>query len=157
MLEKVRSKSPLPLREGVRGRGTAPPPRKRSATVVRARELRKTATPAEQKLWQVLRRKTINGFRFRRQFPLGPYFGDFVCLPARLVIEIDGDTHTSDEARAYDERRTRWLTGQNFRVMRFWNIDVFQNLEGAVEQIEHAVREATPPPTPSRKGRGSTG
>jgi very-short-patch-repair endonuclease len=120
---------------------------------VRARELRKATTPAEQKLWQVLRRKTINGLRFRRQYPLGPYFADFVCLPARLVVEIDGDTHTSEEDRANDERRTRWLTGQDFRVVRFWNIDVFQNLDGVVEQIERAVREAaSPPPTPSRKG-----
>jgi very-short-patch-repair endonuclease len=123
---------------------------------MRSRELRKKATDAEKKLWQALRRKTINGLRFRRQFPLGPFFPDFLCLPARLVVEVDGDTHASDEQRAYDKERTRWMVSQNFRVLRFWNIEVYENVDGVVEQIERAVREATtPPPAPSRKGRGS--
>ena len=82
---RVREKgSPLSLREGARGRGKA---------TLRSRALRKQSTEAEKLLWQKLRRKQFHGLRFHRQFPLGPYFGDFVCLPARLVIEIDGGQH----------------------------------------------------------------
>src|SRR3979409_1670502 len=87
--------SPLPLREGVRGRGKA---------TLRSRALRKQSTVAEKLLWQKLRRKQFHGLRSRRQFPLGPYFGDFVCLPARLVIEIDGGQPAEGAQAAHDTR-----------------------------------------------------
>jgi very-short-patch-repair endonuclease len=138
------TESPLPSREGVRGRGPT----------LRARSLRQQSTEAEKKLWHHLRRKQFHGLRFRRQYPLGPhFFGDFVCLPARLVIEVDGRQHAEGMQLDHDERRTQWLRTQNFRILRFWNVDVFGNIEGVLDMIDAAVREP-PPPAPSREGRG---
>jgi len=115
-------------------------------------------TNAEQKLWQALRRKHINGFRFRRQYQLGPYFADFICLPARLVIEVDGDSHADEEQIQHDLRRTAWMNSQRFRVLRFLNLDVLKNLNSVVDVIEAAVCEPLPRAAarlaPSRKGRG---
>ena len=139
------TESPLPLREGVRGRGKS---------TLRARALRKQSTEAEKKLWQKLRRKQFQGLRFRRQYPLGPYFGDFVCLPARLVVEVDGASHTDFDQVQHDERRTHWLVSQNFHVLRFWNSDIFENIDGVIERIDAVMRESPFPPTPSREGRG---
>src|SRR4051794_34921571 len=104
--KRPRKSIPPPLAGGgeqshqaiVRGRGT-----------LRARQLRANASEAEQKLWYFLRNKQINGLRFRRQYPLGPYFADFVCLPARLVIEVDGSQHGEAGQAAHDLRRTAWL------------------------------------------------
>ena len=135
------------------GAGLAKP--SRGGGVQRARALRKSATEAEKKLWEVLRRKRIHGLRFRRQYPIGPYFADFVCLPARLVVEIDGGQHADDAALAYDSRRTVWLEEQRFRVLRFWNLDVFEDIDGVMDRIADAVREPLPL-TPSRKGRGNS-
>lgn len=120
--------------------------------MIRARELRANSTNAEKKLWDMLRRKQIKGFRFRRQYPLGPYFADFVCLPARLVIEVDGGQHAEPEQEAHDRRRTMWLKRERFRELRFWNLDVLKNSDGVLEAIEAAIR-ATPPPNVSRKAR----
>jgi very-short-patch-repair endonuclease len=140
---------PLPLREGPRAKGV----RGRGPEIVRARELRKESTGPEKKLWETLRRKRVDGLRFRRQYPIGPYFADFVCLPARLIVEVDGGQHAdNDEQIRHDKARTAWLESQNFRVLRFWNLDVMDNLEGVIDRIADAVR--TPPPAPSRKGRG---
>src|SRR5258708_11101887 len=139
--------SPLPLREGARGRGKA---------TLRSRELRKQSTVAEKLLWQKLRRKQFHGFRFRRQFPLGLFFGDFVCLPARLVIEVDGGQHAELPHAEHDSRRSEWLRNQNFRVLRFWNIDIFENLDGVLDRIDFVMREGPLPP-PARIGERSTG
>ena len=146
MPEELQPESPLPVREGVRGRGKS---------ILRARALRKQATEAEKKLWQKLRRKHFYGQRFRRQYPLGPYFGDFVCLPARLVIEVDGTTHAEPGQAQHDERRTQWLKRQNFHVLRFWNNDIFENIDHVVERIDAVMRECPLPLSPSREGRGN--
>jgi len=139
---RTRLRIPLPSREGARGRGT-----------LRARALRKLSTEAEKKLWQKLRRKQFHGLRFRRQYPLGPYFADFVCLPARLVIEVDGATHAEFEQIQHDNRRTQWLISQNFRVLRFWNGDIFENIDGVVERIDVEMRrDPLPLPPPARRG-----
>ena len=122
--------------------------------IARARALRKSATEAEKKLWEILRRKRIHGLRFRRQYPIGPYFADFVCLPARLIVELDGGQHADDVAFIYDRKRTAWLEGQRFRVIRFWNLDVVEDIDGVMDRIADAVREPLPL-TPSRKGRGN--
>jgi very-short-patch-repair endonuclease len=113
----------------------------------RSRHLRKEQTHSEDKLWQALRRKQIQDVRFRRQVSLGPYFVDFVCLKARLVIEVDGVTHITAEEIAYDKRRTQWLKSQGFKVIRFWNLDVLTNLDRVIEQIdiEVSARLSTPP------------
>jgi len=135
------------------GGGLAKP--SRGGVIQRARALRKSATEAEKKLWEVLRRKHIHGLRFRRQYPIGPYFADFVCLPARLIVELDGGQHADGAAVAHDNRRTTWLEGERFRVLRFWNLDVFEDIDGIMDRIADAVREPLPL-TPSRKGRGKT-
>lgn len=84
-----------------------------------ARELRKSMTDAERKLWRGLRLRQMHGHKFRRQFPLGCYIVDFVCLEARLIIEVDGGQHADEEYG--DAKRDAWLTEQNFRVLRYWN------------------------------------
>ncbi len=132
------------------------------APTQRSRELRAQSSEAEQKLWRHLRRKQIGSFRFRRQFSLGPYFTDFVCLPARLVIEVDGSQHAQEPQALHDARRTAWLNRNDFRVLRFWTDEVMTNIEAVFGTIDEAVR--TPPPNvrsqssrpfaPSRKGRG---
>ena len=158
--KRPRRNLPPPLAGG--GATDVSPARGRGP-LARARELRANMTDAEAKLWDALRRKKINGLRFRRQYSLGPYFADFICLPARLIVEVDGSQHADEEQAAHDARRTAWLASQNFRVMRFWNLDVLKNLDSVVDAIEAAVR-GTPPPNvraqgaqtsaPSRKGRG---
>ena len=107
-------------------------------SIERARELRKNLTDAERKLWKYLRRKQIEGHRFRRQVPIGPYYVDFLCLERRLVIEVDGGQHADRQAE--DAKRTAWLESQGFRVLRCWNNEVLQNFEGVVEAILLALR-----------------
>ncbi len=89
-----------------------------------ARTLRKASTDAEAKLWQGLRARQLNGYKFRRQVPMGNYVADFVCLEARLIVEVDGGQHA--ERSDYDEARTDWLHAQGFCVLRFWNNEVLQ-------------------------------
>ncbi len=117
------------------------------------KKLRENATDAERKLWHHLRRKQVNDLRFRRQYRLGAYIVDFVCLPARLVIEVDGGQHDTQGAR--DGVRTAWLTSQGFRVIRFWNNEVLGSIEGVLHVVGEQLALATPPPpAPSREGRG---
>lgn len=99
------------------------------------RELRRNRTPAEARLWTILRCKTM-GVKFRRQHQLGPYFVDFVCLPRRLVIEVDGGQHAASEA---DRIRDAWLWEQGFQVMRFWNHEVLDNLDGVHARIQEEL------------------
>ena len=102
---------------------------------IRARELRWNMTEAEQKLWQLLRRKQLAGFRFRRQATLGPYIADFFCAKARLVVELDGASHTSDKQIAHDERRTRWMIAHGLRVVRFTNREIFEDADRVADAI----------------------
>jgi len=103
-----------------------------------ARALRTNATDAERRLWRHLRQRQIDGFRFRRQQPIGPYFVDFFCPEAKLILELDGGQHTMREAA--DEARTEWLEARGYRVLRFWNNDVLQNSEGVLVRIGQALR-----------------
>ena len=116
----------------------------------RARQLRRAATEAEKKLWYRLRCQQM-GYRFRRQQPLGRYIVDFVCFDRRLVIELDGGHHGDPEQLVYDQARTQWLEGRGFRVLRFWNGDVFQELEGVLETIAEELKK--PPWSGSPPGR----
>ncbi|WP_193368427.1 endonuclease domain-containing protein [Pelagibius marinus] len=109
-----------------------------------ARQLRGNMTEAEQRLWSALRRRQLDGLRFRRQVPLGRFIVDFACYEARVVVELDGGQHAESEAE--DAMRTRWLEDRGFRVLRFWNDEVFGNLEGLLEAIRAAAaarREAS--------------
>jgi very-short-patch-repair endonuclease len=112
--------------------------------------LRQNQTPAEQRLWQQLRAKRSTPLRFRRQSPIGNYVVDFVCLAARLIVEIDGESH--NHTIEADERRTRWLESQGFRVVRFMNVDVLKNTEGVVLAIQSELAATLPLPPPAREG-----
>jgi very-short-patch-repair endonuclease len=98
-----------------------------------ARKLRKTGTEAEKKLWQRLRKKQLEGFKFRRQQPIGRYIVDFVNFQKKLIIELDGGQHRTQKDD--DKQRDNWLKHQGFLVLRFWNNDVFENIEGLLEVI----------------------
>ncbi|MDF1592141.1 MAG: endonuclease domain-containing protein [Desulfobacterales bacterium] len=97
-----------------------------------ARHLRKNLTDAEQLLWRHIRGRQLKGYKFRRQSPVGKYIVDFVCFENRLVIELDGGQHA--RRRSYDHQREQWLHSQGFRVIRFWNHEVFQDIE-AIKKV----------------------
>ena len=102
-----------------------------------ARKLRQTSTIPEVKLWQPLRNRRFVGLKFRRQFPVGPYVVDFVCLSHKLVIELDGGQHS--EQLDYDNKRTEYLNHCGFKVLRFWNSDIFLHFDIVLEQIRQWV------------------
>ena len=104
-----------------------------------ARHLRRNVTDAEKKLWYELRILKQEGRHFRRQVPIAGFIADFACHSCRLAIELDGGQHNTSQGLARDEKRTKALEAQGFRVLRFWNADVFQNLEGVVDHIRHAA------------------
>ena len=106
-----------------------------SKTLKRAKQLRTDQTEAEQRLWGYLRAKRLQGWKFNRQVPVGNYIVDFICDEARLVIEVDGVTHSDDHQIKYDEKRTRYLESLGYRVFRCYNTDVYQNLDGVLEGI----------------------
>ena len=109
----------------------------------RSRSLRRNSTDAERKLWSILRSRQHNGFKFRRQVEIDGYIVDFLCSERRLIIEVDGGQHSPQD----DARRTGHLESQGFRVIRFWNHDVLQNLDGVWTIITEALNT---PPHPAR-------
>ena len=117
----------------------------------RARSLRKSRTSAERRLWWKLRGLKEAGFKFRQQVPIDHLIVDFACLSNRLVVEVDGGTHSTDEAA--DVRRERYLLDQGFRVVRVWNSEVSSSIEGVMDKIVDAL--GPPPLSPPRKGEGS--
>jgi len=104
-----------------------------------ARQLRRRSTDAERLLWKHVRGRRLEGFKFRRQQPVGSYIPDFVCYECRLIVELDGGQHVEQQAK--DERRDAWLTSQGFRILRFPDNYVLTNLEGTLETIWRALRE----------------
>ncbi len=123
-----------------------------------ARELRKNPTDCERLLWLHLRAGRLQGFKFKRQQPLGDYIVDFVCFQTRVIVEADGGQHA--DQTEYDACRDNWLTNQGFRVLRFWNNDILTNTEGVLAVILDACNHNvdTPSPQPlSRQGRGAKG
>src|SRR5665213_868094 len=110
----------------------------------RARVLRTNMTDAERAVWQLLRSHQIQGYKFRRQVPIGRYIADFVCHEARLIIEIDGGQHDASAKR--DAIRTDFLQTQGYRVLRFWNNDVLANPEGVFSVIAEDLRRHHPHP-----------
>src|SRR5262249_42042639 len=104
-----------------------------------ARRLRANQTGAELRLWKHLRKLETRGTHFRRQVPIGPYVADFACLASRLLIELDGSQHGEDPTKSQDQQRTRWLEAEGYRVLRFWNNDITNNLEGVLETIYVAL------------------
>jgi very-short-patch-repair endonuclease len=124
--------------EGLSRRGKTP-----ELLLERARRLRAGQTEAEDKLWSRLRAGRLHGLKFRRQIAFSAnYVADFVHPKSRLIIELDGSQH-ADQA-AYDERRTRFFESQGYRVIRFWNNEVFENMDGVLTAIYHAVSHPLP-------------
>jgi very-short-patch-repair endonuclease len=99
----------------------------------KARLLRKNSTDAEKRFWSQLRNRRLNGWKFRRQFPIGQYIVDFECYELKLIVEVDGGQHAEQEF--YDIRRTEYLQSKGYRVVRFWNNEVLGNLEGVLETL----------------------
>ncbi|HET7852667.1 MAG TPA: endonuclease domain-containing protein [Methyloceanibacter sp.] len=109
-----------------------------------ARSLRQRSTDAERKLWSRLRDRRLMGFKFRRQVPRGHYVVDFLCVEAALVVEVDGSQHADRRSEA-DRLRTAELEREGLTVLRFWNVDVLQNLEGVLALISEALSERSAP------------
>jgi very-short-patch-repair endonuclease len=105
----------------------------------KARLLRKNQTDAEQLLWKQLRNRQLYNCKFRRQFPIAPYIADFACLELKLIIELDGGQHANQAH--YDDQRTLFLEQRGFKVLRFWNNEVIDNMAGVFESICIAIRE----------------
>jgi very-short-patch-repair endonuclease len=123
-----------------------------------ARQLHREMTDAERCLWNVLRCDQMQDIKFRRQAAIGDYVVDFVCFSHKLVIELDAGQHNDESARAYDTRRTEWLKSLGFCVLRFWNHDVFENLNGVADVIWKSLQAADPqlsqPPSPPLPAEG---
>ncbi len=140
--EKKPPDSPLPLVGEGQGRG------KKDQILDNAKTLRSNQTEVEERLWYHLRAHRFMGLKFKRQKPMNRHIVDFVCVERRLIIELDGGQHT--EQTEYDQRRDAWLRDQSYTVLRFWNNEVMQQLEGVLEKIRITL---SPSPSPVN-GRG---
>ena len=125
-----------PAPAGEEGKGRA---------VLRARALRRAMTEPERKLWHLLRSRRFSGFKFRRQVPIGPYFADFICFEARLIVEADGGQHCDS---AHDARRDAWLAAEGYRIRRFWNVEIMTRSGEVADTLWHDLNP-TPHPSPS--------
>ena len=119
-----------------------------------ARTLRKSETDTERKIWQLLRSRNLNGAKFRRQHPIGPYVIDFICINEKLIIELDGSQH--QQQQTHDAQRTMFLQQAGYRVIRFWDNDVLLQTESVMQVIFEALGNPSPQPSPRESaGRGS--
>ncbi len=116
------------------------------------RQLRSNMTDAERKLWRHLRQKQIYGYKFRRQHPIGKYIVDFVCVENGLVVELDGGQHS--EQIIADSSRTEFLMKRGCKVLRFWNNEVLNNIEGVKQIIAEELLNYPHPNPPPERGRG---
>jgi very-short-patch-repair endonuclease len=120
-----------------------------------ARQLRNDATPAETRLWYLLRSGQL-GVKFRRQAAIGAYIVDFVCFSHRLIVELDGPQHQEEQGKAHDGSRTAWLAAQGFRLIRFPNQTLDEDIGQVVEEIKQGLEcRSVPLPSPPRKGEGA--
>ncbi len=151
------SSPPLPLGEGwgegySAGKRLAVPP----LLLAKAREMRKISTTAEKFLWSLLRDRQLQNAKFRRQHPIGNYILDFYCHESRLAVELDGSGHAESEQQELDMQRTEWLNNQGISVIRFWNNEVMENIQGVLQRIaETLVPHSDPHPSPLPKGEGA--
>ncbi len=117
-----------------------------------AKAMRREQTVSEAILWKALRARSLLGFKFRRQVGFGPFIADFYCAESKLIIEADGSQHADNVE--YDSKRTEFFTSQGIRVMRFWNNEIIQNLDGVLTIITATLQEETSNPSPSHASRG---
>lgn len=122
-------------------------------TTTRARQLRRNATEPERRLWAILHALRQQGHHFRRQHPIGPFYADFACVRAGLVIKADGITHTQQADIAYDQQRDAFICSQGFRILRFWNSDIRDNPDGVYRVIAEALATSSPTPRTSDAGK----
>ena len=121
---------------GVRGGREATPMARKRKRVPLARSLRQNDVPAEALLWKALRNRALEGFKFRRQHIIEPYVLDFACVACRLAVELDGETHVSSKIR--DAKRDQFLEARGWKVLRFWNPEIYEDLETVKETIYEA-------------------
>jgi very-short-patch-repair endonuclease len=114
--------------------------RKRKISKSIASKPRHNQTDAEKALWTRLRSKQLKGVKFRRQQPIGTYIVDLISFDSRLIIEIDGSQHSQDNKTNKDEKRTMWLQQRGYQVIRFWDNEVLQNIDGVLEKILAALK-----------------
>ncbi len=118
-----------------------------------ARKLRRDMSNAERQLWSALRGHRFHGLQFRRQAPCGPYIADFLCHAARLVVEVDGATHSTRAEFARDNRHDAWFEDNGFSVLRVTNAAVYAEFDGVLETIRLRAEDRLPPPQPSPASR----
>jgi len=106
-----------------------------------SRQLRKESTPAEKIMWEKLRNRKLEGFKFRRQHPIDKYIADFYCAEKKLIVEIDGPIHERKEVKAYDDLRTKDLEGFGIKVIRFKNQEVLSNVQRVLQTISALLKE----------------
>jgi very-short-patch-repair endonuclease len=101
----------------------------------RARSLRSTSTSAEDRLWSYLRNRQLGGLKFVRQAPMGPYFADFLCRERKMIVEVDGGTHSSGVEIARDAARASYLEARGYRIFRVHNDEVAENVDGVLDTL----------------------
>ncbi|OGE77845.1 MAG: DNA-cytosine methyltransferase [Candidatus Doudnabacteria bacterium RIFCSPHIGHO2_01_FULL_46_14] len=116
-----------------------------SETINHRRGLRRNQTEVEKRLWKLLRNKQFEGLKFFRQYSVGSYILDFYCPIMKLAIELDGGQHAETTNMVYDEKRSEFLKNRRIKVLRFWNNDVIENIEGVTDKLR---METTPPSLP---------
>jgi very-short-patch-repair endonuclease len=109
-----------------------------------ARRLRSDLTPAEERLWSGLRGRRLQNYKYLRQYPIGPFTVDFLCREARLIVQLDGATHSEDHEIEYDERRTAYLRTQEYGVLRVLNDDVYHRFNDVMDMILLALEDKLP-------------
>ena len=108
-----------------------------------AKQLRQNQTPQEQKLWNIIRNHKFNNLKFKRQQPIGKYIVDCLCKDIKLIIEIDGGQHNTPENILTDAQRTQFLQSKGYKVIRFWNNEIDNNIEGVYLELENQYQEIT--------------
>lgn len=124
----------------------------------KARELRRNLTPHEQRLWRLLRNRQFAGYKFRRQFVIGRYIVDFCCLKEKLVIELDGSQHNSNDGLKRDLVRDKYIQDHGYRILRFWNHDLDQMTDAVLDKIYLELKGINNPSplTPLPEGEGNS-
>ena len=127
----------------------------RRQTSPHAARLRRDRTEAEDRLWQVVRNRQLGGYKFRFQASLYPYVVDLICIEARLIVELDGGQHSE----AKDARRTVFLESSGYRILRFWNSDVIENIDGVADTLLAVLaavskKKTLTQPSPAKAGEG---